>query len=227
MENKNNVESSVNKSSMAEQIYEIIKTRIIDLEFHPGEKIDIDDLSQEFQVSRAPIRDALQRLVDKGLVEVKPRVGYFVVQLTEEEVEDIYSMRKLFECYALEESLDKISHSRLEELKEEALELRSHDIPKAELRERFDRTDELLHKELIVKHADNEILHDFYERISNLIGFTRHLNRRILTSNEEHLNIINALLEKDRGQAEEKLRQHLNNVLDEILNSSEKTGDNA
>lgn len=213
----------LNKASLAEQIYEVLKERIINLGIQPGERIDIDAIREEFEVSRAPIRDALQRLVDKGLVKVKPRVGYFAVKLTPKEIKDIYAVRKLFETYALSKSIEKIPTSKLEELREESLRLREDGIPYAELQARFDETDKILHQDLILQYAENELLHDFTKRINNLIAIIRHLNERIKEAIEEHLVLIDALLKGNQDEAEEALCGHLDQVEQEILRVSIKS----
>ena len=73
----------LNKESLAGQIRKELRKRIVNLEIKQGEKINVTELEEEFGVSRAPVREALQSLADQGLVEVKPRGGYFAVQLTQ------------------------------------------------------------------------------------------------------------------------------------------------
>ncbi|MEA3422623.1 MAG: GntR family transcriptional regulator, partial [Bacillota bacterium] len=65
------------KESANLEIYNELKRRIIELEYEPGSAINEKDLVNEFQVSRTPIREALLRLSQIGLVEMRPRVGTF------------------------------------------------------------------------------------------------------------------------------------------------------
>jgi len=208
---------TINKDNLSTQIYRLLKERITDLEIEPGQRIDVDGLEEEFGVSRAPIREALKELSEKGLVEIRPRVGYFAVKLDLERAKDVCDMRSLFECYALEEAVENISEEELKELRETTVGLMEKELDAEELREKFDRTDDWLHRQLILKNAGNELLHDFSDRIHNLVALTRHLNERIGQALEEHLEIIDSLLKGDKEGAREALEEHLANVKEEIL----------
>ncbi|MCF7890282.1 GntR family transcriptional regulator [Candidatus Bipolaricaulota bacterium] len=206
----------LNKESLADQISKEIKNRIINVEIKQGEKIDVRKLEEEFGVSRAPVREALQRLADQGLVEVKPRVGYFAINMTSRQIKDISEMRKLLETFALRKSYSKIPNDALQELKSKTLELKKNNLSHEELRTLFDETDEKLHR-MFIDNSNNKLLKDFTERIHNLIGLTRHLNERIEAALKEHERILDSLLEEDMSQAETALREHLDNVEQEVL----------
>jgi len=207
---------SLSKESLSEQIKKILERRIVNLDINPGEKINLNELEEEFEVSRAPLREALQNLVEKGLVEVKPRVGYFAVHLDTGQIKDICEMRKLLEVYALEKSIDKISRTKLKTLKEKTLKIKKGEIPQEEVRGVFDEIDDQLHELLIFK-ANNQFLQDFTERLHNLIRLTRHLNERLEAANKEHLQLIRSILDKDLLKSKKILKLHLNNVEKEIL----------
>lgn len=208
----------VSKESLAEQIYKEVRERIVNVEIEPGEKINVSRLEKDFGVSRAPIREALNKLANQGLVVVKPRVGYFAVKLTPKRVKDICELRKLFEVYALRQSIDQISRSEIEKLMEQTIELKEDELPSGELRERFDETDEELHK-VIINQANNELLKDFTERIHYLVGLTRHLKERIQSALDEHIAILKAMRGRNSEEATKALGEHLDNVEDEILNN--------
>lgn len=206
----------LNKESLSAQISQEIRNRIINVEIAQGEQIDVNNLEKEFGVSRAPVREALQSLADEGLVEVKPRVGYFAVELTPKQVKDISEMRKLLENYALEKSLKKISTEELESLKEKSLKMKKNGQSDEALRVMFDETDERLHG-ILINEAENALLKDFAERIHNLIGLTRHLNQRIHAAIEEHIELLEAMINNDLQKAKKALNIHLDNVETEIL----------
>lgn len=210
----------LNKESLPDQISQEIRNRIINVEIDQGEKIDLTKLEEEFGVSRAPVREALQSLADEGLVEVKPRVGYFAVELTPKQVKDISEMRKLLENHALERSFTKISKGDLKSLKKKSLKLKENGQSDEALRVMFDETDERLHG-TIIKEADNAFLKDFAQRIHNLVGLTRHLNQRIHAAIDEHIELLEAMIDEDLKKAKEALNLHLDNVETEILESLE------
>ena len=81
--------------SLAEQIAEQVGETILREGLRPGESITEQSLSDQFSVSRGPIRDALRILEKEGLVEIVPRRGAQVTQLTTREVSDIFDIRAL------------------------------------------------------------------------------------------------------------------------------------
>ena len=212
---KNAVE--LNKESLADQVFSVIRDRIINLEISPGERIDVDELTKELEVSKAPIRDAMKALEDRGLVSVEPRVGYYARKLDSDDIEEIYDMRELFEIYAVEEAINSVPDKLIENCRSETEEIRANNLSPQKKREWFDRTDEMLHQEIILGHSDNSFLKDFTTRIHDLISITRHLNERISQSMDEHLKILDALNEGDENKAKESLKRHLQQVRKETL----------
>ncbi len=63
-------------------IYVELRRSIIMRHLKPGERFDVDALAQQYRTSVTPVRDALQMLSQDGLVNIKPRSGYFVVRTT-------------------------------------------------------------------------------------------------------------------------------------------------
>jgi DNA-binding GntR family transcriptional regulator len=80
---------------------ELLSQKIISGKIRPGERLNESSLAQQFRISRAPIREALQQLLEQGLVVNVPRRGMFVVSLSDEDVQKINSLRLILECEAL------------------------------------------------------------------------------------------------------------------------------
>lgn len=209
----------LNKKSLADQIFAVLRERIINLEISPGEQIDVDALTEEFEVSRAPVRDAMKALEDRGLVSIEPRVGYYARKLTPSDIKELYDMRELFELYAIREVIDNVPKSLIEECRKDTLEIKKNNLNEREKRDWFDRTDEILHQKILLKNSNNNFLRDFTSRIHDLISLTRHLNKRISESAKEHLVILDALERKDEDDARESLQHHLRQVRQETLRS--------
>lgn len=87
--------------SLAEQAYRSIRDSIVDGRFAPGERLVETRLGDELGASRAPVREALKRLVDDGLVTEKPRYGYFVRGFTAKDLVDIYNVLGAIETLAV------------------------------------------------------------------------------------------------------------------------------
>ncbi len=206
----------INKKSLSEQIYKALLNRITMLQIRPGERINLEKLKEEFSVSTAPIREALQRLAQNNLVVVKPRIGFFAIDLTRAQVTDIFNTRKLLESHCLRQSITLIPAADIESLREELDGMRreaaaGEDSDEAK-NEKFERLDLRLHHDLIVARCTNECIRGFYESLSNFSAIIRHIVLRIPADSEEHMAIIDALGERDLMRAEEALLVHLSNT---------------
>ncbi len=98
------------------QIFEVLKKRIINLELKPGDPIIEKDLVEEFGVSRTPVREALIKLSQIGLVETRPRVGTFVTQVDLKQVKDSYEVKKTLEGLASELAATRATKEEIDEL---------------------------------------------------------------------------------------------------------------
>ncbi len=84
------------------QLYEILRQRIVDNTLQPGERISEACLAQEFNVSRTPLRAALQQLATDGLVSVRPQVGTLVAGLDVGQLNEAVFIRAALECAVVE-----------------------------------------------------------------------------------------------------------------------------
>src|SRR4051794_32245065 len=89
------------RQMLADDVYEAIKTMLMDHVVRPGARISIDGLAREFQVSSTPVREALARLESEGLAVKEPLKGYRATELlTLAEFDDLYRFRLLLEPWA-------------------------------------------------------------------------------------------------------------------------------
>jgi DNA-binding GntR family transcriptional regulator len=91
-----------------------LRQDVLSLAFMPGAKLKVDHLQQAYGLSSSPIREALNRLTEEGLVRADERKGFRVAAVSAEDLQDITSMRVLIDLPTLEHLLEKIE-SRLPE----------------------------------------------------------------------------------------------------------------
>jgi len=207
----------IETKSISEQITEILKQKILHHEFKPGEKIDTDKLAQEYEVSAMPVRDALKKLENRGLVINRERVGFFVRELSIEEINEIVEVRLMYEGYCLQKHLDNIDLSRVRALLEE---MRSF---KNSSRQKFDKIDKKLHYS-IIRASENEFLVQRYKNIEDLVDLVRHLDKdREEKAMEEHIEITKRILSKKTLEARKLLEDHIKNVRKNIINQYKNT----
>lgn len=114
-----NVLDPVERRSTSTVIAEAIRARIVDGSFPAGAQLTEADLAAQLQVSRSPIREALQRLVQEGLLVAVPHRGVFVTTLTDADVADVYLARAVIEKESARLLLrrgDRAALRRLEEI---------------------------------------------------------------------------------------------------------------
>jgi DNA-binding GntR family transcriptional regulator len=90
---------------LTERAYRDIKHAIVRCEFEPGERLRVDDLSRRFEISSSPVREALSRLAEQGLVRSLDKRGFRVAPLTIEGIADLTRVRLLVECEALRDAM--------------------------------------------------------------------------------------------------------------------------
>lgn len=146
--------------------------------FRPRERLVERDLLAHFDVSRTVIREALKMLEGKGLVKLRPYRGAVVMDLTPDEVEEIYFLRTNLEVIAARLVVANITQIEIQHLKKLCRELARH------LRE---RTDQMIDK-------DNEFHRVFYQASKN-----RYLNSMIdYLSTKAHIVKFNAWSQPNR-----------------------------
>ena len=111
-------------------IYKELERRIVEMEYQPGDPISEKQLIEEFNVSRTPIREAILKLSEKGLLDLKPRVGTFVTQIDLPSVKYAYEVKKNLEGLAAELAASRSSEEEVDELFEIIKRFESYDIVK-------------------------------------------------------------------------------------------------
>lgn len=100
------VKRSARESSLSATIYGNVKKRIINGEFVPGSILLERTLSEEFGVSRTPVREALKRLSQEGWIDWQERRRAVVSEITEEKILELFKVREMIEPFAIAEAVD-------------------------------------------------------------------------------------------------------------------------
>ena len=109
--------------SIKDQVYQILKQEIIDCKLKSGEKLVEQSIAERFNVSRAPVREAIKQLIGDGLVVNITNRGAYVKIPTAKELEDMQEVRTLFEEHAVHHAVTILTeehrqalHHRVERL---------------------------------------------------------------------------------------------------------------
>jgi len=201
------------KTSLVDQLYHILKERIMNLELKLGQKIDMQKIANEFGISQTPARDVLNRLVQEGLVKLVPRVGYYVMSLSPEDLTEIYDLRKMFECHALKSAINDTNEDKLREIKRISENMRGETGRKIK-KAKFDEIDLRLHS-LIINSTRNKRLKDLFLQVYGFVKISLWLGFDLDRALKEHIELIDALLEKNLPKSTRILEKHINNSVRE------------
>ena len=208
------------KNALKNVAYEYLLNAIMSNELKPGQVIVEQEVSDQLGISRTPIREAFKQLESEGLVHHFPSRGTFVTNLTVQDVEEIFQLREMFELTALKSAIHRITE---EELRYIEGRLRYLDDKKSEepsTKEEFYGSDRELH-ELIMKYSGNSRMVKFHRTLEAQLERLRRISSmtpmRLSKSRQEHLDILNALSDRDLDAATDALRLHLRNIKSSTL----------
>lgn len=208
-------------SNLGEQIYKIIKDKIIWHEIKMKERIIDKKLAEELGVSRSIVRQVLTILAKEEILTIVPRNGFYVKEITRKEVEEIYNVRKVLEGYATELAVPKITSGDISKL-EGVFKRAKRDLEKNNEVKSFIETDVKLHK-LLIDNCGNECLKKMINEYNDKYIFYRvaDLSRveRAKESYFEHYEIFSAIKEKKVKLSNDLMTKHIENAKNIILNN--------
>lgn len=199
-----------NYINLKEKAYDLIKNKIINLEFMPGDYLEEKKLSELLLVSRTPIREALTRLESEMWVTTMPRKGTFVTAVDEHMLNNIFEARKNFEPIILGMAFNNLSPIKLNIFRERFANYEN--LPQEEK----DKLDNDFHL-YILNSVDNFFVKTMmittFEHVVRVrkLSFDKKITQRISDSNEEHLTVIDMILQGKKDEAVNAFRKHIEN----------------
>ncbi|MDX3969194.1 MAG: GntR family transcriptional regulator [Bradyrhizobium sp.] len=200
------------RQKSTDRVYEALRRKVIDSELAPGSQILEQELAIMLGVSRTPLREALVRLENEGLLEIIPRHGVRIIPMSAADMREIYQVLVSLESTAAAALASQPpSDAALDEL--EAIFDRMDTFLKKEDITAWAREDERFHLK-IVELAGNRRLHEIVSNCGDQAHRARMFTLRLQThpqpaqSMKEHRQIIAALRKRDAAKAESLLRSH-------------------
>lgn len=202
---------SVGRITLSEKVYNVLVKSIISGELPPGTKLQEKHIAKQLEVSATPVREAFKRLAGDGFIELVPYCGAVVKELDYREIKEAYTCRVALEKLALKEALKKMDETLVEKLAaiNETYKT-SHDFME------FSKISQNFH-EVIYQCADNSMLNRLLGMLDTVIA----RDRKISATNEvrkqeiyrEHMQVIQAIRDRDLDKAEEAIEEHIMNGL--------------
>lgn len=209
--------------SLRVKIYNRLKNAILNGVYKPGESLIEMRLAKELGVSRTPIREAIRQLELEGLVSSIPNKGVVVEGVSAQDIEDIYTIRKMIEGLAAKWAAEKISDERLKELKD-VLDLMEFFTEKGNV-EKLSELDSRFH-DIIFEASKSRPLESVLTNFHNFIQRARLVSvkasGRAIHSLEEHQEIYKALEAHDPETAEQVMIKHVESARENLVPYFEK-----
>ena len=213
----------IETKTLREQAYRKIKKLILQNDFMPGEYLSINSLATALGISHTPVREALARLQTDGLIHYESHKRLRTSDITEEDVSQVYDVRKILEPHAVTlviASLSKDSRlvATVERLREKAEEI-SKATPEEISFEEYMQIDFTLN-DIFTEAAGKTLFHDVLtlveDRSLRIRMFAESASKNnssnmIHSITKEHLEIIDALLERNTAEAKAAVLNHLKN----------------
>jgi len=203
--------------SLSEEVFELLREKIIRWEFRPGQRLKDRELAEGLGVSRSLVRHAFTLLEKDGLVKVS-RTGVYVSRFTKREIQEIYEVRRLLESFALESAYDNITDEELDEIEGKINETK-RDLEMGQLEASY-ALDVAIHQ-LIVNKCNNSQIKKMYSNYRSILGIIilSDYNKpdNVVESFEEHCRIFEAIKQRDLNKAREALLSHLSGSMNRVI----------
>ncbi len=211
---------ALKRKSLTEQIQEVLIERILRGELLPGDRLKELQIANEFGTSQAPVRETIRSLQAMGYVEHKPHVGAIVKKFTRKEIEEAYQVREALEGHCLTFSdVDRkdLIDSMTIQLDKMFEAKNANDI------QEFIKADNLFHR-AIIECSQNVRMIEIWDSLK--------MQMQVIATHVEalmsfdtlyglHPPIVEALVNRDRDLAKQKLADHYRVVEQHWIKTSE------
>ncbi len=207
--------------NLRDKVYDVIRLEILEGRLAWGQRIDVRNIADNLRVSTQPIRDAIMRLAQEGLITVQERHGTFVTPITSRYLTEVNQVREMFETFGV--SCAPLLTSDLEQL---ALRLEEMDqVTRTEHCDYmvYNEHDFIFHQTLVeLSHNDTMItlyrrLHPHYLYSMILYRYPAAVEQFLLRDHQDHGQIVKYLQRNNRQQAQGVISHHIKRSTEKIL----------
>ena len=205
------------RTNLADQVYAELKAQMHDFSLVPGDRVSEAELGTRLGVSRTPVREALFRLRNEGLLDVESKSGWFVRPIDFDKLEQLYDLRVILEAASVQRLCMRAPPApALEALKANWL------VPASERLQdgrEVGALDEQFHATLVRAAGNGEVARVHWDvteriRIIRRLDFTR--SDRIDATYAEHAKILRSVIQRKPDQALLLLRSHIEQSKNEV-----------
>jgi DNA-binding GntR family transcriptional regulator len=212
------------QESLQERTYQALRGALLDGVYLPGERIYEGALAKALGVSRNPVREAVRRLQQDGLLQVRPHYGIYVTTIPPEEIEDVYRIRGALEATAAALAAERMTDQEVEELGAILLEQqRVATTAEALPREPVSvvQADRFHHAIHVGAHSPrlNVLLEQIYAQVTHFRNLTLRQPGRAAISADGHARIFEAIQKRRPKEADRAMRAHIDDARQALVRS--------
>lgn len=205
-----NAQNSIERKSLHEELADILREMIVDCRLTPGDRINERQLTEQFGVSRTPLREALKVLSKEGLIQLNVNRGAIVAPVTLSDLQEVFPVLAALEGAAGELACEKITDRQLQSIRQ--VQVRMEQAYRDGDLAAYFRHNQDIH-ERILAAADNPTLASHHRSLYGRVKRARFLanlsNERWQEAVHEHAEILAALEARDGAKLSGLLRHHL------------------
>jgi DNA-binding GntR family transcriptional regulator len=202
-ESRSDATPPADREPQAEKAYRALKQLILDNEISPGAQVLEQEAALRLGMSRTPVREAMVRLQQEGMVEIRPRHGMRVLPVSLDDMREIYDILTVLEALAARRAAERGGS------KEEvaALEKAVGDMDKAlasDNREAWAEADSRFHMMLVAMSGSRRLQNavgNVVDQSSRARRLTLHMRPKPVASNEDHRAVVDAIKVRDPDRA--------------------------
>ena len=199
--------------ALYQEVAELLRERIFSNQLPPGSWIDEMALSEEYGISRTPLREAIKVLATEGLVTMKVRRGAYVTEVNAKDQSDVYHLLSLLDSDAAGVVAQRATPAQLQDLQTLHTELGAA----VDSTDRFFEVNERFHMRLL-EIADNRWRDQLCADLRKVMKLNRHnsllKSGRVAESLREHQALMDALLARNEALSVQRMREHFANGLE-------------
>ena len=215
-------------TALYQEVAERLRQRIFAHELTPGDWIDEQKLAEQYGISRTPLREALKVLASEGLVHLKQRRGWYVTEISRQDLDDIFPLMAMLEGRCAADAVKRAKSADVKQLAE------MHERLEAASREgridAFFEANQEFHKR-IQELANNRWLLSVIQDLRKVLKLSRlhslSLEGRLQQSLEEHRAIMAAIKTGDAAKSEKLMYEHILSGREALAKMDAKTANAA
>jgi GntR family transcriptional regulator, rspAB operon transcriptional repressor len=217
------------RPNIRDDVYALLRSGILNHVYPPGHRLDLDELEQQLQVSRTPLKEALHKLESEGLIQILPRRGTFVSEIDPKNIVESYDVRLALELFIASIVVQKIDADEIAQLRE--IRQQMHNLlagsESDDTIERYIHLDQEFHVR-IVEASGNDRLIEIYRTIGGPLQMARlyqKFDRAVYLryTEPEHDAILQALEERQVAALQDAFDAHVQRAKGRVLHLVDST----